>query len=275
MIPYAVVAGAYLALRFSVLGRLSWKHPFMAQVPDSAIWMTAPFVFVSYLQHLVAPFYLSLIYGTSFVASATDPRLLLPAAIIIAIAIALWVYRKKLSGELWTALALIVAALLPVLNLRVFHFEYIVQDRYLYLPSIGFCYLVAILIVRLAQKHAQLSAVLAALVIIAFGASTIAQNRVWHDAVALWQRAIYYSPDSWSAHYNLGLGYLNQKQYDSARVQLIEARRLNPREPTIANNLALAQAGMGDRTAAIISVKEAIALDPALLEAQQPRHIFV
>ena len=44
-----------------------------------------------------------------------------------------------------------------MLNLRVFHFEYIVQDRYLYLPSIGFCYLVAILIARLAQKRAQLS----------------------------------------------------------------------------------------------------------------------
>ena len=275
MIPYAVVAGAYLALRFAVLGRLSWKHPFMAQVPDSAIWMTVPFVFVSYLQHLVAPFYLSLIYGTSFVASATDPRFLMPAAIVIAIAIALWVYRKKISGELWTALALIIAPLLPVLNLRVFHFEYIVQDRYLYLPSIGFCYLLAILIMRLAQRRGQLPAVLAALIIIAFGAGTIAQNRVWHDAVALWQRAIYYSPESWSAHYNLGLAYLNQKQYDPARAQLLEARRLNPREPTVANNLALAQASLGDKAAAISSVKEAIALDPALLEAHNNLGTFL
>src|SRR5205807_8268038 len=109
MIPYAVVAAAYLALRFAVLGRLSWKHPFMAQVPDSAIWMTAPFVLVTYLQHLVAPFYLSLIYGTSFVASASDPGFLLPVAIVIALAITLWIYRKKISGELWTALALMIA----------------------------------------------------------------------------------------------------------------------------------------------------------------------
>jgi len=199
----------------------------------------------------------------------------MPAAIVIAIAIALWVYRKKISGELWTALALIIAPLLPVLNLRVFHFEYIVQDRYLYLPSIGFCYLLAILIMRLAQRRGQLPAVLAALIIIAFGAGTIAQNRVWHDAVALWQRAIYYSPESWSAHYNLGLAYLNQKQYDPARAQLLEARRLNPREPTVANNLALAQASLGDKAAAISSVKEAIALDPALLEAHNNLGTFL
>src|SRR5438105_7433571 len=40
LVPFALVAVAYLALRFAVLGRISWKHPFMAQVPDSAIWMT-------------------------------------------------------------------------------------------------------------------------------------------------------------------------------------------------------------------------------------------
>jgi Flp pilus assembly protein TadD len=275
IVPYAIVAGAYLVLRFAVLGRLSWKHPFMAQVPDSAIWMTVPFVFASYLQHLVAPFYLSLIYGTSFVTSATDARLLLPVAIILVLVIVLWIYRKKLSAEVWTGLALIIAPLLPVLNLRVFHFEYIVQDRYLYLPSVGFCYLVAILIKRLAQRRAQLALVLAAIVIVAFGGSTIAQNRVWHDASALWQRALYYSPESWSAHYNLGLAYLNQKQYDAARVQLIEARRLNPREPTIVNNLALAQAGTGDKSAAITSVKAAIALDPMLLEAHNNLGTFL
>src|SRR5439155_22486834 len=101
----------------------------------------------------------------------------------------LCVYSKKLSGDICNAFALIVAPLLPVLNLRLFHFEYIVQDRYLYLPSIGFCYLVACLIMRWSRRP-QLAAILAGAIVIAFGASTIAQNRVWHDAVALWQRAV-------------------------------------------------------------------------------------
>ena len=157
MIPYAVVAAAYLALRFSVLGRISWKHPFMARVPDSAIWMTVPYVFVNYLKHLLAPFYLSLIYGTSFVTSASDPRFLLPVGILVGLGLTVWIYRKKLSQQMWMAIAMMVAPLLPVLNLKVFHYEYIIQDRYLYLPSIGFCYLVAILILRLARKHASVA----------------------------------------------------------------------------------------------------------------------
>jgi Flp pilus assembly protein TadD len=275
LIPYALMAGAYLVLRFSVLGRISWKHPFMAQVPDYAIWMTVPYVFVSYLRHLIAPFYLSLIYGTSFVTSATDPRFLVPAAILLFVAVLLWVYRQKLSGNVWIALALIVAPLLPVLNLRVFHFEYIVQDRYLYLPSIGFCYLIAILIIRLSRRQPHLAAVLGGAIVIAFGASTIAQNRVWHDAVALWQRAVYYSPASWSTHYNLGLAYLNLKQNDAALAQLTEAKRLSGREPTVLNNLALAQNAAGQKAEAIASVKQALAIDPTLVEAHNNLGAFL
>jgi tetratricopeptide (TPR) repeat protein len=275
MVPFALVAGAYLAVRFSVLGRLSWKHPFMAQVPDSAIWMTVPYVFVSYLRHLLAPFYLSLIYGTSFVTSATDPRFLLPFALIAALAVLLWTYRKRLTGQVWTALALIVAPLLPVLNLKVFHYEYIIQDRYLYLPSIGFCYLIAIVLRRWSRTQKQLATALAIIIIVAFGAGTFAQNRVWHDSVSLWQRAVYYSPDSWSTHYNLGLAYLNLNQGQAAVDELVEAKRLNSHEPTILNNLALAHDAAGDSLGAIALAKEALKLDPTLIEAHNNLGAFL
>jgi tetratricopeptide (TPR) repeat protein len=275
LIPYAVMAGAYLALRFAVLGRISWKHPFMARVPDSAIWMTVPYVFVSYLRHLVAPFYLSLIYGTSFVTTATDPWFFLPAALIAVLAILLWTYRKQLTAPAWTALALIVAPLLPVLNLRVFHYEYIIQDRYLYLPSIGFCYLIAILLVRWSSRQKQLATAVAIALIVAFGASTFAQNRVWHDAASLWRRAIDYSPNSWSTHYNLGLAYLNLKQNQAAVDELVEAKRLNPLEPTVLNNLALAQGAAGDTVGAIALLKEALKLDPTLIEAHNNLGAFL
>jgi tetratricopeptide (TPR) repeat protein len=275
LIPFAVVAAAYLGLRFAVLGRISWKHPFMTQVPDSAIWMTVPYVFVKYLQHLVAPFYLSLIYGTSFVTRAADPRFFLAAALIAALAVLLRNYQKRLTGQVWTALALIVAPLLPVLNLKVFHYEYIIQDRYLYLPSLGFCYLIAILIAWLSKTRKQLATLLAVAIIVAFGGGTVAQNRVWHDAVSLWGRAVRYAPDSWSTHYNLGLAYLNLKQYEAAVNELAEAKRLNPREPMVFNNLALAHAGAGDSLGAIPIVKEALKLDPTLVEAHNNLGAFL
>lgn len=275
MVPYAIVAVAYLAVRFSVLGRISWKHPFMAQVPDSAIWMTVPYVFVNYIRHLIAPFNLSLIYGTSFITSAAEPRFLLPVLLLLVLGGMLWVYRKKLSAQVWIALALMGAPILPVLNLKVFHYEYIIQDRYLYLPSIGFCYLVAIVIRQQSAKRAPLMAAVSAAILLAFGASTVLQNRVWHDAVALWQRATYYSPNSWSTHYNLGLAYLGFKEYEPAQTELLEARRLDPKRANVYNNLAMAQAGLGQADEAIANVKAALALDPRLLEAHNNLGAFL
>ncbi|MFN2499966.1 MAG: tetratricopeptide repeat protein [Pyrinomonadaceae bacterium] len=275
LVPYGAVAAAYLILRFSVLGRLSWKHPFMARVPDDAIWLTVPYVFVNYLRHLIAPFRLSLIYGTSFIMSATDPRFLIPAGVLILIAAALWIYRKKLDAALWLALALTIVPLLPVLNLKVFHYEYIIQDRYLYLPSIGFCSLVVLLIVRAARGNQKLTLAIAGVIILAFGVGTILQNRVWHDSVALWQRSIFYAPTSWSTHYNLGLAYLNSKQNELALRELDEAKSLNPSEAAIYNNLALAQAALGNLNGAIASSKQALTLDPTTVEAHNNLGAFL
>ena len=275
LIPYAIVAAGYLALRFSVLGNISWRHPFTARVPDSDIWMTVPYVIFNYLKHLVAPFYLSLIYGISFITSASDPRFFVSAGFLLVLSYVLWIYRKKLDADIWMALALIVAPLLPVLNLRVFHSEYIIQDRYLYLPSIGFCYLIATLIVRLSRRRMSLAAVLSGIIVLAFGISTILQNRIWHSSVALWQRAVYTSPSSWSTHYNLGLAYIGVKQYTPAETELLESRRLNPKQAVVYNNLAMAQAGLGNLDGAIANSKSALSLDSGLLEAHNNLGAFL
>ena len=267
LVPYGVVAAAYLALRYSVLGLISSRHPLMANVPDSVLWRTLPYVFVNYLKHLIAPFSLSLIYSPPFITSTVDLRFLGSVGILLGVGYVLWLYRKKLNGKVWVAIALMVAPLLPVLNLRVFHYEYIIQDRYLYLPSIGFCYLGALLILWLAQKQLRPAAAISGVILLAFGASTVLQNRIWQNPVALWQRAVNNSPDSWSSRYNLGLAYLDLRQNEPARVHLTEARRLNPKQATVYNNLALAQAGLGNADEAIANVKAALALDPRLLEA--------
>jgi tetratricopeptide (TPR) repeat protein len=173
------------------------------------------------------------------------------------------------------ALALTIVPLLPVLNLKVFHYEYIIQDRYLYLPSIGFCSLVVLLIVRLTRGNQKITLAIAGVIILAFGVSTILQNRVWHDSVTLWQRALFFAPDSWSTHYNLGLAYLNSKENDLALRELEQAKVLNPTEATIYNNLALAQAGQGNLKDAIASSKQALMLDPTTIEAHNNLGAFL
>jgi tetratricopeptide (TPR) repeat protein len=265
--PYVAVAAVYLLVRFAVLGLISWKHPMMGQVPDSAFTLTVPYVLASYLQHLLAPFYLSLIYGTTFVRDAADARFLLPALSLAALLFALWRYRRRLSASHLTALALLFAPLLPVLNLRVFHQEYLIQDRYLYLPSVGFCFLAALLIARLSRSKPTWARAAAALLVVAYGASTVSQNRVWNDGVGLWSRAVAYAPDAWSTHYNLGLAYMDDRDYAKAREEFQTAARFGPQVAAVYNNLALATDKLGDEAGAASALERALALDPNLLEA--------
>lgn len=266
--PYAVVALLYLPLRYAVLGKFGWKHPFMTDVPDWAIWMTVPQVVVSYLQHLAAPFNLSLYYGTSFVRGASDANFVVPALVLLALAALLWLFRKRLSAQMWVALVMLFAPLLPVLNLKVFHQEYIVQDRYLYLPSVGFCYLVALLLARLIERRRTAALAVGALLLVGYGVGTILQNRVWHDSVALWSRAVPYAPRIAPPHYNLGIAHMKHGDPAAAREAFLTAARIDPNIAAVHNNLALAQDKLGDEAGAVASLERALALNPELHEAR-------
>ena len=266
--PYVAVACLYLLVRVSVLGAIGWTHPLLANTPASSLLLTTPRVLMGYLQHLVAPFYLSLLYGTRIVSDAADARFILPALVLLALAAALYLFRRRLNAQHRTALALVVAPLLPVLNLRALHPEYEIQDRYLYLPSIGLCWLAALACASLARRRRTLALTLAAVVVVAFGVSTVLQNRVWDNGVALWTRAAAYAPGSGSAHYNLGLALMQAKDYAAARAEFLTSARINPDVAAVHNNLALAEDALGDSQSATESLRRAIRLDPALNEAR-------
>jgi protein O-mannosyl-transferase len=266
--PFAAVAALYLSARFAVLGTLGWQHPTMADARASSILLTVPYVLASYFRHLVAPFNLSYYYGTDVLRDAADWRFVVPALLLCGLALALWVYRRRLTLGHWAALVLTVAPLLPVLHLKVFHQEYLIQDRYLYLPSVGFCYLFALLLAQAARSRPSLAYGVAALILVSFGASTVLQNRTWNDGVALWSRAAAHAPGKWAPRYNLGLAHMDGKNPSAARAEFLEAARLNPVQARIYNNLAMAQDGAGDPEGAVASLRRALALDAGLLEAR-------
>ncbi|HEX8190939.1 MAG TPA: tetratricopeptide repeat protein, partial [Pyrinomonadaceae bacterium] len=266
--PHAAVVALYLPLRYAVLGKFGWKHPFMTDVPDWAIWMTVPQVVVRYLQHLAAPFDLSLYYGTSFVRGASDPKFAVPAVILLGLAALLWLCRRRLGAREWVALVMLFAPLLPVLNLKVFHQEYVVQDRYLYLPSVGFCYLVALLLARLLERRRTAALAVGALLLASYGAATVLQNRVWHDGVALWSRGVEHAPEIAPPHYNLGIALARRGDHAAARAEFLTAARLDPGVAAVHNNLALAQDKLGDEAGAVASLERALALNPELHEAR-------
>lgn len=95
-------------------------------------------------------------------------------------------------------LALLVLPLLPASNLF-FYVGFVVAERVLYLPSVGFCLLVGIGAVRAqrclrGRSAGRALSMLFALALAALAARTLARNADWHDEVALYRSGIDVNP---------------------------------------------------------------------------------
>src|SRR5260370_15095220 len=100
--------------------------------------------------------------------------------------------RELTFGAVWLAAWLVP----PLAALRTFEPIYFVQERYLYLPSIGFCLAIALGVEWLARRKLpvpvpMLPAAIAVLtLLILWGAVYTDQNRVWYSTVTLFENAV-------------------------------------------------------------------------------------
>ena len=110
--------------------------------PGYQVLLTIPLVIWKYIGLLFWPVNLSIFHATYMVKSPFDLRFILPLLGLIGLAFGLWQLRRSIIARF--AILWFFINLLPVLNLSAFAEEFLVQERYLYIPSIGFSLLVAI-----------------------------------------------------------------------------------------------------------------------------------
>jgi tetratricopeptide (TPR) repeat protein len=208
---------------------------------------------------------------------------LLPAIALAVPASLLVFYRKRISREVWHALALAIVPLLPVLDLRQLSDEYLVFDRYLYVSVAGWSYLIALGLARLAPVRkdrtaadlappsmgvqATIGSVVLVLMLVGLTLATVRENRNWADGYSLWSQAARVRPQFWGGHYNQGLELMRAKRYAEALTSLQRAAQLGPNEPFVFDALGRAYDGLGDTENAVVSYKHSIAMDPAMFES--------
>ena len=218
--PFAVIAVIYLITRQSILGTAE-RFPEGAASLGEAI-LTAPAVFAFYLRQAIVPFWI----GPSYPLRAVTPENIGVGNFIIPLGVTVvagwWMIRMaKLSKIARIGLALFLIPLLPAMNTVVFHPEQLVQDRYLYIPLLGFLILVIPALTSLLQRiggermvrQSLLIFIVAMIVSIPLGAQTVSYNRAWTSNLALWEWGVRSDPNS----------ALNYQKYG---VQLYEAKRL-------------------------------------------------
>lgn len=225
--PYFATIVLYLGMRYFVLGFLSRDEPSSLGISAIQVLITIPSILLGYARMLLIPYPLAVMYDYTYVQSAMDLRFWGPAiATVVLLAGALWLVRSSPVGR--RALAFMIVFILPVLNLKAFRQEEsLLHDRYLYLPSIGFCILVAMafdwISSRFAERRGQVFAGAALLSGAILLVLTFYQNFSWQSEIAMTENAMKVAP-RWPFLQNyIGAYYAEQRRFAEAEPAYLAA----------------------------------------------------
>lgn len=145
-------------------------------------------------------------------------------------------------------------------------------EHYLYLPSLGFCLFIALLIERAlnmwqqrysTQKYRHIFCALPVIVILLCSYRTIERNKDWRDDYTLWKKTCETVPDCARARNNLGTVYFENGMINEAIVEHSKAVEIIPRYSKAHANLGADYVRKGMFDKAIAMCENAIEINPA------------
>ena len=259
-----LLTAVYLVFRVRFLGTLAHSRQPLAgyEVAFSAITL-----FGQYMWKLLWPVRLCAFYVFEASDDPTDLHVLAGLAVLVLVAIlfvALWKLDRIASfGVLW-----LVVTLMPVLNAR-WMADNVFTERYLYLPSVGFCWVLVWGWTRLVARSASytfpwrsLLAVASGVIAICCAIRIVTRNADWRDDVTFYTSSIAASPRAFYLHNDLGAVYWAKGDVKSAEREWTEALKLAPNNAPVLDNLALLNRTRRHYEEAVDYSLRALVLDP-------------
>lgn len=251
--------------------RLSSNDAKIAYAEDSITitLLTMSKVFVYYLYNILFPINLCASYEVVLAHSLFELPVLFSLAIIIFLfMIPIRLYKK--SREIFWGIFYFFLTLLPVSNIiPTGHF---MNDRYLYMPLLGFCIVFSYLLIKLFQNKTILI-VTFLIVLIFYSSLTIKQNIIWQDEMRLWENVIKRFPNLYIPYYQYGLIYSHRGLLDKAISNYSKGLQLNPTHAEGYYNRGIAYYKKGLLDKAISDYNKALRLNPMCVEAYNNRGV--
>jgi len=228
-VPFLVLTLLFMVARtlvLKVLSTVAWQMPF------SVTLMTIPSVLWFYIRLLIWPVGLSAFYDTPYVTHP-DATFWLTCLALAVIAALLWIWARR-SKPVAFALGLLVLPILPVLNLPVFIEKEIAHDRYLYIPSVGFCMLLALALRQWPRGLPRVAALPAVqrlttiVVVLTLGLLTVMQTTYWMNDLQLFARGVAIAPANDIGMTNYGNELFNRQRVDEAILVFTVVADRNP-----------------------------------------------
>jgi len=269
--PLWLVCLGYFLLRVHLMG--SFVHVArMNPISTPDMLLSALALTGQYLVELLWPVSLSA-FHPFHVSSSFLAKPVLTGACALAICAclfyALWKQARMVSfGILW-----VFATLAPVLNAR-WTGPYALGERYLYLPSVGFCLVVGWACAVLWQSSpnrntgVRSTVVAAACVVTALCVLRISLRVLqWRDDVTLFTQALAAAPGDFRLHDALGQAYWIQAEPAGAEREWLETLRLEPNNVSTLDALGALYAQRQRFDQALPILEKALQLNPNNVDA--------
>lgn len=257
---------AYIALRMWAIGTFAAPVDALANPLVGATFIERLLTVASLAAHtvglLLTPFVLSADYSyveTIPITSFWRTDVLLGLTVIGLFPVVLIKYSKERPLVALAALML-GAGYLLVSNLF-FTIPTIYAERLLYLPSIGFCLLVAIVAARFCRRSPKIVTALLVLLVLGHCIRTAIRVEDWIDEERLFSSMTRTAPRSAVAWYNLGVVTLDADRPRDAAEHLSKAVTIHPSWGEAQTNLGIALALSGNDDEAHQAFTEALRVD--------------
>lgn len=262
---YFAVLCFYLWVRFFLIANTS--EPALGYLGGSFYtnFLTISRVAATYIKWMIFPEGISAIpSGQPYLVSASlfDPAVLFSLALIIAcFAVIIKTYKSSREVSffaLWFFLALLpVSNIVPIPN----H----IASRYLYLPSAGFCILLAVLLNKLPATRI-FSAGLAVIFLVSYSSITFISNFTWRNNIVLYSKMAKEFPENALVHLDLGDAFKRRGLPERAVSEYKTAISLNPALGEAYNNLGATLGDAGRYKEAIECFTQGLEIAPDYLK---------
>jgi tetratricopeptide (TPR) repeat protein len=265
-VTYLGVALSYISLLWVVQGRrfgevgMNFADNPLYTLP--AVWriLNALRIAWKYIALQIYPATLSCDYSYNAILLYMKWRPMLPALLATLAVIILWfwaLWKRKTVWALAGAIYLVGFAITANLLLPI---GTIMGERLAYLPSAGFCLLLAAVWIALERRRREFAWALLVLLALALGTRTWVRNRDWHDNLTLFSAAVRAVPGSTKMHGNLGGAYMYTGRLEDARKELELALRIYPDIPENLAFYGLVESRLGNDDEALKQMRKAVAI---------------
>ncbi|HUO05721.1 MAG TPA: tetratricopeptide repeat protein [Candidatus Binataceae bacterium] len=262
--PYALAAAGYLALRVWVLGFITRQSPDQAATPLEVV-LTIPAVIASYLMLLATPWLAGPAHALDFVQSAAEPEFYLSViGLIILAACAFIALRNHPHRRLYLfCAAWFFLTLAPMLNLGGLAVKTIVQDRYLYIPWIGLCFMIADMAVTFAagsEVKSFIVWIVSGAILTSYAAVLNSVQGYWKDDATVYMRCIELAPKIAFCHSGLATVLKTRGNIAGALSELKTAVNLDPSDGKNLYELGRMHEEAGNRSDAVREMTDGLRL---------------